>query len=490
MYLREPMSRGRGKRPSVREALELRGLRRGGLCGAAASLLLAFLGCEGGSRPAAIVNDGGAGGEEVGGGAGSGPSWTFQTLDGADDTGWQPELQLDKEGKLAAVWFRATQREGRCQLEGRAEAATDIYEIVYAVEEEEGNFAQEIVTEVELVGKPTGLSLAFGPDGAPLVAFMGGEQGEFRCGATNSMLARRGAGGWEIELIDSDGDVPAMLFDEDVDHCAFYQNACNLGDVVGLWPALGIFEGAPILAYRDIHYGFGVDAEEKSDLQLYWRGNRVTAEAVSGAGNFTRLVVTEGERIHIAHYNDQHHVSDLTQDYIDGIWVIHFERGDWTRERVVPIRGVDERIGFASHGERLGLAWFDVKEGRLSFVERVEGEWSKPQIVDSRGRTGLSPSLAYDGQGRPVITYRSCGVGKAGTDCQAEDDRLLLAVRTDGGWTRSIIRAEAAKQEGLYSSLVVGSAGAPVVAFQESFFDPIEQVVRRRLVLARQGEDE
>src|SRR5690606_20662690 len=184
----------------------------------------------------------------------------------------------------------------------REPGATDIWEIVYGIEGTiGGSFEQEVVTEIELVGRPTGLSLAFEPGGAPLVAFMGGVQAEFRCGATVSAIASRGPGGWTQEIIDEEGDVPAMVFEEDVEHCANYQNACNLGGVVGLWPALGIFEGQPILAYRDIHFGFGVDAEEKSDLQLYWRGGLITAEAVSGAGSFTRLVVDDAQGIHIAH---------------------------------------------------------------------------------------------------------------------------------------------------------------------------------------------
>lgn len=452
----------------------------------AALALASVVACEGGTRPVVIDNAGGSGGEDGTGGTGPVQSWTFRTLDGADDTGYQPELRLSPEGRLAAVWYRPTDREGVCELADREPAPTDIWEIVYGIESGD-DFTVEVVAEVELVGLPTGLSLAFDSGGAPLVAFMGGEPAEFRCGATDSVLARRTPGGWTQQVIDSDGDVPAMVFEEDVDHCANYQNACNLGDVVGLWPALGIAAGEPVLAYRDIHYGFGVDAEEKSDLQLWWRGQRITAEAVSGAGSFNRLAVDDADGIHIAHFNPWHRISDITQDYTDGIWMIHYEGGAWSRERVVPVLQIGEGIGLASSGDRLGLAWFEPKEGRVRYVERAETSWGKPEVVDNRGRTGLAPSLAFDGEGRPAISYRTCGpAGKQGDDCLAADDRLRLARKVGGVWRTTTVRNEAGRQEGLYTSLAFDAGGRAAIAFQESFFDPIDEVVRRRLVLARE----
>ncbi|AKU92113.1 hypothetical protein [Vulgatibacter incomptus] len=453
----------------------------------AAALLAAA--CDGDKRPVVIVDDGTGGSGGAGGSGGGGVTWTFRTLDGApdgaDNTGYQPELRVAPNGRLAAAWFRSTGRTGVCQLPQRDPAPTDTWEIVYGVEQGD-SFAQEVVAEIELVGRPTGVSLAFDAAGTPMVAFMGmGATGEFRCGATNTVLARRSASGWTQQVIDTDGNVPEMIFPEDVPHCANYQNACNLGELVGMWPALGVADGQPVLAYRDGHYAFGVDAEEKSDLQLWWQGRKVTAEAVSGGGSNTRLVVDDAQGIHIAHYNDQHRIG-ATDEYTDGIWLIHYENGGWMRERVVPVRPIAERIGLAAVDDRLGLAWHEPKEGRVRYVERKAGAWAQAEVVDAKGRTGLSPSLAFDPDGRPAIAYQRCSAaGQQGADCQASEDSLRFAIKDGKSWITSTIRSDPGKQEGLYTSLVFDSEGRPAVAFQEQVFDAIDQVVRRRLVLAR-----
>ncbi len=445
----------------------------------------AVVACGGSGRPVSIANTGGVGGSPDPGGDGGGSTWTFATLDDDENTGYQPELRRRPDGALAAVWYRKTERFGSCQLPLKEPKPTDIWEIVYA-EEVNGVFTSEVVTEVDLVSTPTGVSLAFDDGGAPLVAYTGGPHSEFRCGATNAMISRRSGGGWSHEIIDEDGAVPEMIFPEDVAYCADYQDACNQGGVVGHWPALGFVDGAPILAYRDIHFGFGVDAEEKSDVQLYWQGRLVTAEVTAGGGEFSRLAVGDGGALHLAHFNRHHAESEVTGVFTDGIWVIHYEDGEWSREKVVSIGSIGERIGFASFADELGLALFDAKKGQLVYVARESGSWSKTQVVDARGRTGLSPSLAYDELGRAAIAYQRCGpAGQQGADCLAVDDSLHFTIQTATGWKSTTVRSDARMQEGLYTSLAFDGDERPAIAFQESFYDSIDQVVRRRLVLAR-----
>jgi len=446
--------------------------------------LLAIAACDA-KRPEPI-GDQGTGGTGGGGGTGGeDASWTFATVDAGDDTGHQPELRLAPDGSLAAAWYRNTGRHGTCQLPDREPAPTDVWEVVYGVEQG-GAFATEVVDEVELVGRPTGLSLAFDASGAPMVAYMGGQPAQYRCGGTDSILSTRSGGTWNRSTVDADGAVPGMIFDEDVTFCADYQDACNKGDVVGLWPALGFFDGAPALAYRDIHFGFGVDAEEKADLQLYWRGQRVTAEATSGGGQYTRLAADGAGGLHVAHYNEHKLSSAIPNVSTEGIWMLHFEDGAWSREKVVATTPVGESLALAATGGTIGLAWHEPKAGVVRYAERNGTTWAAPQVVDNRGHTGLAPSLAFDEGGRPALAYRRCGpAGQAGTDCTAADDALRFAIRTAGVWKTSTVRSDEGRQDGLATSLVFDADGRPAILFQESFFDAHDEVVLRRLVLAR-----
>ncbi|HWV37228.1 MAG TPA: hypothetical protein VN033_02010 [Vulgatibacter sp.] len=446
--------------------------------------VLALASCEA-QRPEPIGEPGTGGTGGGAGGAGGGSPWTFSTVDAEADTGHQAELRVAPGGGLAAAWYRNTGRQGICQLPDREPAPTDVWEVVYG-EERDGAFATEVVAEVELVGRPTGLSLAFDGSGAPMVAYMGGQPAQYRCGGTDSILSTRGGGSWTHATIDADGAVPAMIFDEDVAFCADYQDACNRGDVVGLWPALGMADGSPLLAYRDIHFGFGVDAEEKADLQLWWNGSLVTAEATSGGGQFTRLAVDGAGGVHIAHYNQHKLSSAIPNVSTEGIWMLHFEGGAWSREKVVPTTPVGETLALAASGAIVGLAWHEPQAGVVRYAERSGDGWAAPQVVDNRGRTGLSPSLAFDADGNPALAYRRCGpAGQSGADCTAADDALRFAVRTGDGWKAVTVRSDEGRQEGLSTSLVFDPEGRPAILFQESYFDAQEGTVLRRLVLAR-----
>src|SRR5205807_2352474 len=103
------------------------------------------------------------------------------------------------------------------------------------------------------------------------LGFLGGAEALRRCGASDAILARRAAGQWTLSTVAADSAAPPA-FMEDATQCAAGQNQCNVGDVVGEWPALGFFGAEPALAYRDIHFGFTQDDELRSDLDIAYGG--------------------------------------------------------------------------------------------------------------------------------------------------------------------------------------------------------------------------
>jgi hypothetical protein len=369
------------------------------------------------------------------------------------------------------------------------EGPVDQWEVVYAELLPDGSHTVTVVDLVESAGIPEGVSLAFDGSGEPGLAYGGGPEGGLQCGGSDLVLSRRSGGAFAPTTLDADGVVPGMTFPEDVQVCADYQNTCNLGDVVGPWPALA-FEGQdPVVAYRDVHYGgLGQDSLKNADVQLYWQGQRVTADATYGGGESTRMTLGANGALAFAHINPWHLVHEVTGEFLDGIWVVRYDGAAWTRTRVVEGDTIGPQLGFQSSGPYLGLAWHDKGEDRLFFVETRDGAtWLPKELVDRAGRTGLSPSLALAPDRTPYIAYHRCGTsGAAAADCLPSEDSIRLARRVGTRWESYEVRNEPGGQEGEYLSLVLDPAGNPVVAFQAVFVDPSNGgSVTRKLIVGR-----
>jgi hypothetical protein len=465
------------------------------------SLLLALLlaGCGGGSTTS--VPDGGRKDAPL---AIDGPpvqqlTWSFFTVDD-QNAGYQPEVAQTPDGKLAVAYYRTAATTGTCsRLPSNPPVAQ--YEVVYALEQADGTFTTETVATVSLLTLE-GLALSFDQSGAPAIAFMGGQEGQYRCGGSDMMLARRtGAGQWTVGTVDTSGiATPAIA--SDVTCCANYQNYCNAAgqDTVGPWPGLAFCGGDAMVAYRDIHFGgWAQDDEAKSDLE-FARGSGgftlSTIDATCGGGTYTRLLADDGCEPHIAHYNKFVHSCDDCGRSSAGIWVEwHDATAGWQRTNVVPDLSIGYKLGFARAGGRYGLAYYPPRqskpsiEQKLWFVNSADGAlWDDPEIVDQAGDTGQSPSLAFDPAGRPAIAYHLCRsqYDPDTSDCDPGKDGLKLAVKT-GVWESVLVRNEPGTYDGLYVALAYDANGLPAIAYQSSAVDPAADppVVVNALVIAR-----
>jgi hypothetical protein len=303
---------------------------------------------------------------------------------------------------------------------------------------------------------------------------------------------------------------------------------CNTGDAVGYWPAITFDAmGNAQIAYRDIHYGVPTppndtdmdavgDTQGAIDFALsdveYVTGptftNTLTVDIGRGGGNYIRMQHTPDGRIAIVHFNLDGWQPDpmgiLQPGIVNGIYINHI-LPDGKTWQAVQINGAiigeaasiggpsatntpiglyygpgdcqqpaclipQQALSFAIAPNGLHMiAYSDALEPSLAIAVPMSpdgvGDWFPPQVVDDDGITGEYPSLAFGPNG-PAISYYRCNVHDI-TDqsCNAFNDGLYLARKTETGWTRDNLSRRADQYDGMYTQLAFDN-GKMVIAYQ------------------------
>ena len=402
-------------------------------------------------------------------------SWSMARVD-TENAGFQPDIQRAPDGSIGIAYYRRAAEIGTCpRVDGDPPLLR--WDVVYA-QGDGVRFDKETIATVDLLAPP-GLSLAFDQNGEPAVAFVGGTEALRRCGASDLLLARRSGGAWNTTTlaVDSTG---RPVFTEDQDQCAAGQDQCNLGDVVGEWSSITFMGGDPLVAFRDIHFGFTQDDELRSDVELYWQGV-MTLDAGWGGGTYARIVVRDGRPIIV-------HANAFPSTYGSGIWMLTHNEAEWIRTKISPDVDIGYRLGLAVTGDRLGLAYHAKADQKLIYYESDDASTWRREVVDTSGNTGFSPWLVFDARGDPAISFHHCGrYDPRSPDCEAGTDSLRFAYRKGGKWTTMQIDAATERTgfDGHYTALAFDGGGNAIIAYQAIFPDPITLDTIRELRVAK-----
>ncbi|MBN2718852.1 MAG: hypothetical protein JXX14_23605 [Deltaproteobacteria bacterium] len=314
---------------------------------------------------------------------------------------------------------------------------------------------------------PTGLSLAYSPDGLPTIAYTGGvPEGQF-CGGNDAVLATRTATGWQFETAASEsGDSQTGIVGSDE------------GMVVGLWPALAYSaSGEPAVVHKDAHFGAlqSIDLR-KADAEFAWRrGGGWIYEAIDaneGAGEPNALVF-DGDTP-IAVYGIP---VETQQDSRKGVWAARrADDGTW-EEKIQLHEGAistDIAAGINPVTGELVVAFYSasdkaVRVRRLSDLSNFTNSlsWTSEIVTRALYDEGDYLSLAFTPQGKEVLAYHRCRLNSSTSDsCDQNDEAALLAIRTDGVWRDEVITASAKGSCGEYTSVAVDSRGVAHVVYR------------------------
>lgn len=342
----------------------------------------------------------------------AGPGWGAAVLvDGAAGAGLDLASALDPQGHPAIAYFR---KDGP----GR-------YPLILARETAPGTWSTEVVPASLDGGTLTGhygLGLAFNPDGAPALAYLGGQAADdkspvdhrwhdFETGdplPSDAVLARKTSAGWTRQTLGSKSDSFV--------HTGFAVD--DQGSELGLWAGVAFSpDGVAHVIQRDVHFGSDQSATDASNLEYgqfnlagIIAGESVTsrvsgpAPLIHGGGNYTHLIIVNGQpAVSFALSSDS--VSDAVQ-----VW---FARrtgaGAWTRTQVSAVRGSPGHgpslASSATAGFALGI--LDADQGDLLVATSADGLAWSVNTVEALGETGYHPAVAFGKAGLGVL-YAYC----------------------------------------------------------------------------------
>jgi len=446
---------------------------------AALEAALSCAGCSSPPPPSAIVASPDAGVGVTDAGAGF-----VATALGCGSAGTQSVIAVSG-AKIGVASLASTSTTQVCTispLSPTQSSQVPVWNVCYAESKPDGSFSSEVVTSQPYT-TPTGVGLAFDSTGNPGIAFtgVGATPAAERCGANDAFLTIGTAGTFGAPVQVSNGSQSDGLVAAQAGNCS--QNVCNSGDVTGWWPAL-VFDPSdrPLIAYRDVHFGFAVDdLTATSDLE-FAEGNGgvysvLTIDVSRGGGWYNRVAMTPAGLAAVLHFS----TGAMPGVYLNRAATLgnlgdQEADGGWSSELIFSGQ-VGPQLGFGINAQGVfGVAYFDATSLLLAYVESPDGStWTEPLTVDAYGLTGQYPSLAFDSNGEPAIAYYRCSASHANTQCDEMADGLYLARRTGGAWKTVAVHSDPNTYDGLYPALAFVGDKA-VVAFQVISYDAVSAI--------------
>lgn len=421
-------------------------------------------------------------------------SFTVQDVEvktAAQPAGNHGKLVRDSGGTLYYTYFRAGPTVAECDIAlfGGDRAPSVANDVIVAVKAPgASSFTIEKLdltavgppeTNKPFVSNPLGLDATFDNDGHLVVTMPAGGAGQFMCASSDLVMATRS--GANTYAFASPVTSSAACCGQDTTGTILElcppnasQSACVMGSDVGGWSAIvKRANGALAISYEDTHFTTDQDGRNSSDYEL-WRGpvppntgaGTVTGiRPWSGSGRWSVLRELGDGRLITAFSKNP----EGTGAYV----LIQQSNGTWT--------GQDQSFG-AKVGERLaleiapngtiGLVYYAITDNAerkvddLKLCESTDNGLTFPTCSSPELPAlvaGANPSLAYDSQSRPVLSYYYCGSGTC------VNDGLRVAWRDNTGkWWKYNIANVAQNRAGFYSSIVLDpTTDEPTVAFQD-----------------------
>ncbi|MCP4676376.1 MAG: hypothetical protein GY854_12865 [Deltaproteobacteria bacterium] len=427
-------------------------------------------GCSGGDDDSADTDTNTS--TDTGNGVDAGPpppKWTFEMIE-EEDVGLEIKLAVAPDDSLGVAYFASSAYDdGICDEILVSPPTRMRQDIRYASRPAAGGaWSVEVVESPVVLGGPTGLDLAFDPQGNPGIAFTGGvPEGQY-CGGNDAVFARRQGSVWSFETAGAQGG-DSQTGDA----------ASDSGFVVGLWPALAFNQqGEPAIVHKDVHFGtLQHDDKYRADAEFAQRsGGSWIHEAVDpgeAAGDHSALIFDTENRA-VAFYAITVEAQGGSRH---GVWAARRETdGTWTRVKLhngaiykETSAAVDPVTG------EIVVAFYSMKDSaakirRLTDSERF-GEldaWEMEIIGDPRYDEGQYVSLAFTPSGRAALSYHRCKrVTSTSESCDQNDEAVVFALeKTGGGWSIETVKESKKGSCGEYTALGFDSAGTAYIAYR------------------------
>lgn len=465
--------------------------------------LAAAMACKSNGPDTVEPTDSGAGGDENNLGTGTPPApynqlrlpgaWTVADIEVDNPTnvgGYQGKLLRANDGTLYYAYYKFMgQAPGACDIAvfGGGSTPAPRYDLKVAVLpngsstwgvervplENAGGGAQAFSTFLY------GIDGLIMPNGNLVLSVAAGDDGLFVCGSTQTVVATRTPGGtWSFQIAgNNSADCCPVCVPTAADLACCQDVNCTNADPgdVGAWAAVAVNgSGQLAVAYTDSHNTVDLDGTTYQGLELWEQAGGFSGiRPWSGFGAYASMMFVQGQpMIAFAGYKPSGvYIGRRTGNAgpASGTdWTVaNIRPGSKPGERLSLRQAPNGNIGIAMH-IRTDSTGATVND--LLFCESTDnGEtWIAPcDYVDLRNaHLGQNPSLTFDSQSRPAISYYVCG---ASASCSPTADGLRYAWRDDTHkWWTFNVHFDSSTLSGQFSSLVLDPAtDEPIIAFQD-----------------------
>ncbi|MEL6761481.1 MAG: hypothetical protein AAFP04_13920 [Myxococcota bacterium] len=422
-------------------------------------------------------------------------SWSCEDVqadDPSNPAGVQGRLLQDGAGTLYYAFLKRAEPEVACDIAafGGGPASAPRYDLFIATRSPGGgSFDLEEVDLVSdtaapgFVSDPFGIGAALNGAGQPVLSVAAGGSGLFTCGSADLVVATRtGSNAYNVATRADASSNFATVCDDDEDEageveCCVQGSACGSGTNVGPWSDVAINDGGQTaVVFTDFHNFADEDGQSFQGVELWESSGGVSGvRPWSGLGRYAAAQFAGDGSLVVA----------FTGYQGGGMFVVRRSGG----ERFVGVNGSargDLFPGFRI-GERIDMAV--APDGTLGIVfhaiadrigTEVEDLWYCESddngatintgidctIVERESflKVGGFPSLAYDSQSRPAISYNYCGPDNA---CSRDGLRYAWRDGTGKWWYFNVHNVDN-NRSGQYTSLVIDpTTDAPTIAFHD-----------------------
>ncbi|HEV2293139.1 MAG TPA: S8 family serine peptidase [Tepidisphaeraceae bacterium] len=201
------------------------------------------------------------------------------------------------------------------------------------------------------------------------------------------------------------------------------------------------------LVYQRLHL------EHALELTFDRKGGSLgSSDALVTDGNDSSLAYDEDGVLHVVYY----HAAKRTLEH-----VIRATDGGWSQAQIIDSSDADvgnySSMALDENG-RPAVAYFDALVGDLKFARYDGDDWSISRI-DTRGITGLYPSLVFDRDGAPVISYYFKSSNAASGD-------LRLARHDGNDWVTKTLDSN--NDVGRHTTMAMDGNGRLAIAYDNT----------------------
>lgn len=447
--------------------------------------LLTFGACSSAGGGDGGPGGGTGGGTSSGGGGGSGGRYTIYTLDSTNPLRSFIGVAFDPvTEKVGVAYYAATNKTvGKPDVDGGI-INWDTTELRYVEWRNGQATAPQVIRETQV---NIGLAAAFGPDGEPAVAFLGGGMDDTAgWPQSDAVVAFRSGGSTWTQRTAATGSADfTQPSCEQIDPGSGGISDRPLGVVVGLWPAMTFLGNEVVVSFRDVHQGqYPKQDWGASDFKVVkGSGTNWVRSCVVTGGNDknawgARTALAKAENGDIGFVFDQ--AFDGAASRGTGVqFLTRKANGTFTQRTslyAVQNTGSGATIAWDSV-LGWGVAVTDVSVGtpQLSYrrgaIDATTGAvtWASVRAVYQTGTGGWYPSLAFDPVNHePAIAFYLCSARPGITDifgCDESFDELRISqlFGNQMDWTSDTVDPAGA----YFPKLGFFASGKRVVAYRD-----------------------